>query len=50
MPRMGPHVVDVVRNVYVLVIYYGDIRRMIVRSLLSMQLFLSSKNPGRQFL
>ena len=34
----------------VLVIYYVDIRRMIVHSRLSMLLVLSSKNPGRQFL
>ena len=42
--------VEVVRTVRILVIYYVDIRRMIVGSRLSMQLVLSSKNPGRQFL
>ena len=47
---MVPEGIEVVRNMCVLVIYYVDIRRMIVRSRLSMQLILSSKNPGRQFL
>ena len=47
---MVPEVVEVVRNVRVLMFYYVDIRRMIVRSRLSMQLVLSNKNPGRQFL
>ena len=50
MQRMLPEVVEVVRNVRVLVIYYIDIRRMIVHSCLSMQFVLSSKNAGRQFL
>ena len=50
MHRMVPEGVEVVRNVRVLVIYYVHIRQMIVRSRLSMQLVLSSKNPGRQFL
>ena len=50
MQRMIPEGVEVVRNVHVLVIYYVDIRNMIVRNHLSMQLVLSSKNPGRQFL
>ena len=49
MQRMVPEVVEVVRNVRVLVIYYVDIHRMIVHSCLSMQLVLSNKNPGRQF-
>ena len=47
---MVPEMVEIVRNVRVSVIYYVDIRRMIVRSPLSTQLVLSSKNPGRQFL
>ena len=50
MQGMVPEVVEVVRKVRVLLIYYVDIRRMIVRSCLSMQLVLCSKNPGRQFL
>ena len=50
MQFMVPEGVQVVRNVCVLVIYYFDIRRMIIGSCLSMQLVLSSKNPGRQFL
>ena len=50
MQRMVPEVVEVVRNVRVLVVCCVDIRRMIVRSRLSMQLVLSSKNPGRQYL
>ena len=50
MQRMVPEVVEVVRNVRLSVIYYVDIRRMIVRSRISMQLVLSIKNPGRQFL
>ena len=50
MQRMVPEVVEVVQNVCVLVIYYVDIGRMIVRSRLSMQLVLSNKNLGRQFL
>ena len=50
MQRRVPEGVEVVRNVRVLVIYYVDIRRMIVRSRSTMQLVLSSKNPGRQFL
>ena len=47
---MVPEGVELVRNVGVLVIYYVDIRRMIVYSQLSMLLVLSNKNPGRQFL
>ena len=43
---MVPEVVEVVRNVRVLVIYYVDICRMIVRGRLSMQLVLSNKNAG----
>ena len=50
MQRMVPAGVEVVRNVHVLVIYYVDIRRMIVHRRLSMLLVLSSKNPGSQFL
>ena len=50
MQHMVPEGVEVVRNVRVLVIYYVDIRRMIVHSRLSMLSVLSSKNPGRQFL
>ena len=50
MQRMVPEGVEGVRNVRVLVIYYVDIRRMIVRPCLSTQLVLSSKNPGSQFL
>ena len=50
MQRMVPEVVEVVRNMCVLVIYYVDIRRMIVHSRLSMLLVFSIKNPGRQFL
>ena len=50
MQRMVPKGVEVVRNLRVLVIYYVDIRHMIVRSRLSMLLVLSSKNPARQFL
>ena len=34
----------------VLVIYYVDICRIILRGRLSIELVLSSKNPGRQFL
>ena len=50
MQRMVSEGVEVVRNVRVLVIYYVVIRHMIVGSRLSMQLVLSSQNPGRQFL
>ena len=50
MQRMVPEGVEVAQNVRVLVICYVDICRMIVRSRLSTQLVLSSKNPGRQFL
>ena len=50
MQRMVPEVVEVVRNVCGLVIYYVDIRHMIIRSRLPTRLVLSSKNPGRQFL
>ena len=50
MQRMVPEGVEVVRKVLVMVIYYVDIRCMIVHSRLSMQLVLSNKNPGRQFL
>ena len=50
MQRMVPEGVEGVRNLSVLVIYYVDICRMIVRSRLSMQLVLSSKNPGTLFL
>ena len=50
MQRMVPEGVEVVRNVRVLVIYYVDIRSMIVHCRLSMLLVLSSKNPGRQCL
>ena len=50
MQRMVPEGVEVVRNVRVLVIYYVDISHMIVCCRLSMQLVLSSENPGRQFL
>ena len=50
MQRMVPEGVEVVRNVPVLVIYYVDIRHMLIHDHLSMQLDLSSKNPGRQFL
>ena len=50
MQPMVPEGVEVVRNVRVLVIYYVDIRHKIVRNHLSMQLVLSSRNPGRQFL
>ena len=50
MQRMVPEVVEVVRNVRVLVIYSVDIRRMIVRSRLLMQLVLCSKSPGRRLL
>ena len=50
MQRMVPEGVEVVQKVPVMVIYYVDIRCMIVHSRLSMQLVLSNKNPGRQFL
>ena len=50
MQHMVPEGVEVVRNVRVLVIYYVEIRRIIVQSRLSKMLVLSSKNPGRQFL
>ena len=50
MQDIVPEGVEVVRNVRLFVIYYVDIRRMIVHSHLSMPLVLSSKNPGRQFL
>ena len=50
MQPLVPEAVEVVRNVRVLVVYYVDIRHMIVRNHLSMQLVLSSKHPGRQFL
>ena len=50
MQRIVPEGVEVVRNVRLLVIYYVDIRHMIVRSRLSMQLVISSKNTGRHFL
>ena len=50
MQRMVPEGVEVVRKVPVMVFYCVDIRRMIVHSRLSMQLVLSNKNPGRQFL
>ena len=47
--RMVPEGVEVVRNVHVLVIYYVDIRRMIVHSRLSMLLVLSIKNQADNF-
>ena len=50
MQRMVPEGVEVVRKVPVMVIYYVDIGQTIVNSRLSMQLVLSNKNPGRQFL
>ena len=49
MQCMVPEVVEVVRSVRVLVIYYVGIRRLIVRNRLSMQLVISSKHPGRRF-
>ena len=48
--RMLPEGVEVVRNVRVLLIYYVDIRYMIVRNHFSMQLVLSSTNLTRRFL
>ena len=50
MQRIVPEGVEVVLTVPVLVIYYVAIRHMIVRSRLSMQFVLSSKNTGRHFL
>ena len=50
MQRMVPEGVEVVRNVRVLVIYYVDIHHKNVRNHLFMQLVLSCRNPGRQFL
>ena len=49
MQRMVPEGVEGVRNVRVLVIYFVDIRRMIVRGRLSLQFVISSKNPGKEF-
>ena len=42
--------VKVVRNVRVFMIYYVDIRHLIVGTRLSMQLVLSRQYPGRQCL
>ena len=48
--HMVPEGVEVVRNVPVLVIYYVNIRHMIVGNHLSMHLVHSIKYPGRKFL